>query len=147
VVRKRESGSSESREQAAARDAASGCSPAHKPHGNGKPPEFGRSAFKEEAAAELAAPVSAADKDNARGLREDAAARTQSAARAAGWTALVLAILSLFVWPVLLGGTAAVVGYVAFRQGSRGLGAWSITLGLMSALVYLILVPLYYAIS
>jgi hypothetical protein len=109
--------------------------------------DFKRPEFNEEAAAELAVPVSAANADNVRGLQKDATVKTRSAARAVGWTALVLAVLSLFVWPVLLGGTAAVVGYVAFRQGSRGLGAWSITLGLIAAMVYLILVPIYYAIS
>jgi len=109
--------------------------------------EFERTEFNEETAAELSVPVQAADADRTDKLSEDAAAKTRSAARATGWTALVLAVLSWFIWPVALGGAAAVVGYVAYRQGSRGLGIWSITLGLIAAAVYLILVPLYFAVS
>lgn len=78
---------------------------------------------------------------------EDAKRETRSAGRATGWAGLVLAILSWFVWPVLLGATAAVVGFLAFRQGARGLGVWSITLGLIAVAAYLVLIPIYYAIT
>jgi hypothetical protein len=60
-----------------------------------------------------------------------------------GWIALVLAIASLFVWPVVLGPAGALLGLAAWSQGSRGLGVWSIVLGVISFLSYLVLVPLY----
>ena len=101
--------------------------------------------FNEEAAAELSVPYRPADRS--RLLREDALAKTNSAARATGWAALILAVLSWIVWPVLLGVTAAVVGFIAYRQGSRGFGIWSITLGLIAAAAYLVLIPIYYAVT
>ncbi|MBW7473684.1 hypothetical protein K0T92_02865 [Paenibacillus oenotherae] len=103
----------------------------------------------DEMAAELAVPglmgdTSASD-EGAR--REYARKATRSAGVAVGWAGLIIAALSWFVWPVLLGITAAVLGFIAFRQGSRGLGTWSITLGLIAAAAYLILIPLYYALT
>lgn len=100
----------------------------------------------EEMAAELAVPGlmgNALDGDR----REYARKETRSAGVAVGWAGLVIALISWFIWPVLLGISAAVLGFIAFRQGSRGLGTWSITLGLISALAYLILIPLYYALT
>ncbi|WP_274651886.1 hypothetical protein [Paenibacillus humicola] len=100
----------------------------------------------EEMAEELAVPAPRSG-GRVRVLQEDAAEKTTDAARATGWAALVLAILSWIVWPVLLGITAAVVGFIAFRQGSRGLGIWSMTLGLIAAAAYLVLIPFYYAVT
>ncbi|TYP77987.1 hypothetical protein [Paenibacillus methanolicus] len=104
-----------------------------------------KNAFKEEMAAELAVPVTGLNRSSR--SREESARATRSAGRAAGWTGLIIAIMSWFVWPVLLGLSAAFIGFVAFRQGSRGLGIWSITLGLIAAASYLVLIPLYYALT
>jgi hypothetical protein len=62
---------------------------------------------------------------------------------ALGWTAIIAAFVSLFVWPYVLGPAAAVLGFVAYFQGSRTLGVWSIVLGVLSMLSYWVLVPLY----
>ncbi|PZD93919.1 hypothetical protein DNH61_20705 [Paenibacillus sambharensis] len=70
----------------------------------------------------------------------------RSGARALGTFALVFAIAALFIWPLLLGLTAAVLGYMAYRQGSRALGVWSITIGLLAAAAYLVFIPIYYMI-
>jgi len=100
--------------------------------------------YKEESSAELAAPVSyQADRHE----EEDRDATTGSAGQATGWAAIILAALSWLIWPAILGITAAITGYIAYRQGSRALGSWAIAGGLIAAVVYLILVPLYYAIS
>lgn len=80
-------------------------------------------------------------------LTNEAVRETRSAGRATGWAAFIIAILSWIVWPVLLGATAIVVGFIAYRQGARGLGVWSITLGFIAAAAYLVLVPIYYAIT
>lgn len=103
--------------------------------------------YNEEMAAEIAPPAAAVRPDRSKRLRNNAVQETRSAGIATGWSALVLAVLSWFIWPVLLGVAAAVVGYVAFRQGARVLGIWSITLGLIAVLSYLVLIPVYYAIT
>ncbi|WP_219836323.1 DUF4190 domain-containing protein [Paenibacillus sp. R14(2021)] len=107
-------------------------------------------AYHEEVAAELSVPSSSLHDYPTRHSNEltnDAVRETKSAGVATGWAALILAVLSWVVWPVLLGATAVVVGFVAFRQGARGLGVTSITLGFIAVIAYLVLVPLYYAIT
>ncbi|CAM4263787.1 DUF5353 domain-containing protein [Paenibacillus tarimensis] len=71
---------------------------------------------------------------------------SRSGAQALGMFALVFGIAALFIWPLLLGLTAAVLGYMAYRQGSRALGVWSITIGLLAAAAYLVFIPIYYMI-
>lgn len=84
--------------------------------------------------------------------REDAredfeTSETRSMGYSLGWVSLVFAIASWFIWPVLLGITSAVLGFIAYRQGARKLGAWSMGLGLVAAAVYLFIIPLYYAFT
>lgn len=64
-----------------------------------------------------------------------------------GWVSLIFAIASWFVWPVLLGASAAVLGFVAFRRGARGLGGWAMAIGLVAVALNLIIVPFYYALT
>ncbi|UVI32161.1 DUF4190 domain-containing protein [Paenibacillus spongiae] len=111
---------------------------------NAKLSRLDRERYKEEAAAEIAVP---AQPVNSSARLDEAEEETRSAGRATGWAALILSIMSWFVWPVLLGITGAVVGFMAYRQGSRGLAVWSIALGLIAAAAYLVLIPLYYAVT
>jgi len=53
-----------------------------------------------------------------------------------GWIALVFAIASLFFWPVIMGPTAAILGFYAYQQGQRGLGTWSMILGGIAFFVF-----------
>ncbi|GCL72585.1 hypothetical protein PN4B1_25120 [Paenibacillus naphthalenovorans] len=46
------------------------------------------------------------------------------------------------VLPVLLGSTAALIGFFAFMLGQRTLGAWSVAIGLIALAGYFVLVPL-----
>jgi len=62
-----------------------------------------------------------------------------------GWISLIFAIASWFLWPVIMGPTAAALGLYAFSTGSRALGIWSMTLGIIAAAVYLVLIPVYMA--
>ncbi|MDQ0058343.1 hypothetical protein [Paenibacillus harenae] len=71
----------------------------------------------------------------------------RSGGYALGWVALVFGIASWFLWPVLLGATSAVLGFIAYRQGARGLGGWSMAIGLLAVVMYLVIVPFYYAIT
>lgn len=68
-------------------------------------------------------------------------------AHALGIAAVLLAAASWLIWPILLGATAAVTGYMAYRQGSRQLGAASIALSLISVAAHLLIIPLYFAYS
>lgn len=61
----------------------------------------------------------------------------------AGWFSLMLAIFSLFIWPAILGPSAVLFGFISYVQGSRALGIWSIVLGAISFLAYMVLVPMY----
>lgn len=72
---------------------------------------------------------------------EPETAVTQNAAM--GWLALTLAIASLFFWPAILGPAAAIIGFFALTRGNRALGIWSIVIGLISFMAYIVLVPLY----
>ena len=66
---------------------------------------------------------------------------------ALGWVSLVFAIASWFLWPVLIGATSVVLGFIAYRQGARGLGGWSMAIGAIALMLNLIIVPFYYAIT
>lgn len=68
---------------------------------------------------------------------------SESGSRWLGWTALVLSIVSLFVFPGLLGPAGAIVGFIAYLQGSRTLGVWAMALGVISLFVALFLSPFY----
>jgi len=59
-----------------------------------------------------------------------------------GALALALSVLSLFFAPYLLGAGGVLLGYLAYHQGSRSLGAWAMGLGLVSIVVTFFLGPL-----
>lgn len=63
--------------------------------------------------------------------------------RTFGWVSLIAAIASLFIWPVVLGPAAAIMGFIAYNKGSRTLGVWSIVIGLLAFIAYLFIVPYY----
>ncbi|MFC0216314.1 hypothetical protein ACFFK0_28355 [Paenibacillus chartarius] len=60
-----------------------------------------------------------------------------------GIAALVLAAISLFFLPAVLGPASIVVGFAAFVRGNRTLGVWSMALGLLAVAAYYVLVPYY----
>jgi hypothetical protein len=108
--------------------------------------ESGKKLPEEEMAADFAvsreeAPAVDRETDDDR-KRRRALAEVRSAGRSLGWTAIVLAVAALFLWPILLGLTAAVLGFAAFRQGARSLGVWAMTLGLIAAVAYFLITPL-----
>lgn len=61
--------------------------------------------------------------------------------RSLGYLALVLGIMSLFLWPIVLGPAAAIIGFVSYGKGQKTAGAWAIGLGIISALSYFIMIP------
>jgi len=117
----------------------------------------GRRAAKAQDDAEMAAEFAAPDAPRERrqtdgpadsdGRRSEPGMAASDAGRATGLFALAIAIASLFVWPLPLGLTAAILGWFSFREGARGLGVWAITIGLVAVLTQLVLIPIYAAWS
>ncbi|WP_052487064.1 hypothetical protein [Gordoniibacillus kamchatkensis] len=66
-----------------------------------------------------------------------------AANRSLGIVAVVLAAISLFFLPAILGPAAVVVGFAAYVRGNRALGMWSMALGLLAVAAYYVLVPYY----
>ncbi|MBM7554750.1 DUF4190 domain-containing protein [Thalassobacillus pellis] len=58
-----------------------------------------------------------------------------------GWLALILAGLSFFMAPVLLGGAGIVLGFMAKRRGADTLGNTAIFLGAVSVILSLFIAP------
>jgi hypothetical protein len=69
--------------------------------------------------------------------------RVEEKPRYLGWVALALAVVSLFMWPAVLGPAGAVLGFMALARGHRALGIWSIVIGLISFAAYFLLVPFF----
>lgn len=100
--------------------------------------------YREEASAEVAPPPPiigrSLDADEA---STASGAAVRSAGKMLGAVALIFAIASLFIWPLLLGITAAVLGFVAYRQKAQALGGWAMGIGIFAAVSSLVLYPLY----
>lgn len=64
-----------------------------------------------------------------------------SGSRAMGYTGLAFGILSLFIWSIVLGPAAAVLGYFAYSRGQKTTGAWAMGLGIVAALSYFVMIP------
>jgi hypothetical protein len=102
------------------------------------------SEFKEETAAEIAAPVPLTRPTFQERSKDGSGARTDTkAGTGMGWAALALSILSLFVMPILFGAAGIVLGFVARRRGAESLGAWAIGIGAISIIVGIFILPFF----
>ncbi|AKG35722.1 hypothetical protein [Paenibacillus durus] len=79
--------------------------------------------------------------DSPDGSKERTADREGDADKTAGYAGLVLGIASLFIWPVILGPSAAVLGYYAYNKGRKTAGGWAIGLGIVATLSYFVMIP------
>lgn len=70
-----------------------------------------------------------------------AGSRTESKERKIGYIGLGFGVVSLFIWSIILGPIAAVLGYYAYARGQKTAGAWSMGLGIVSTLSYFVLIP------
>lgn len=61
--------------------------------------------------------------------------------RAIGYIGLGFGVVSLFIWSIIMGPIATVLGYYAYARGQKTAGAWSMGLGIVSTLSYFILIP------
>jgi hypothetical protein len=96
------------------------------------------SEYREETAAEIAAPAPLIRGREHEEEREKAAGGT-----GIGTLALILSILSLFVLPILFGAAGIVLGFVARRRGATGLGAWAIGIGAISIVIGIFILPFF----
>ncbi|MEH7272916.1 DUF4190 domain-containing protein [Neobacillus vireti] len=102
------------------------------------------SEYREETAAEIAAPVSITRPVFQERSKDNTGTGTgTNAGTGMGWAALVLSILSLFVMPILFGAAGIVLGFVARRRGAEGLGAWAIGIGVLSIVVGIFILPFF----
>lgn len=60
-----------------------------------------------------------------------------------GFAAIVLGVLSFFVYPSILGPASAVIGFMAYVKGRRALGVWSMALGIISFVAFLTTLQFY----
>ncbi|OMF64648.1 hypothetical protein BK141_13270 [Paenibacillus sp. FSL R5-0765] len=65
----------------------------------------------------------------------------ESTGKVAGYMGLAFGIASLFMWSIVLGPAAAVLGYYAYVNGRKTAGAWSIGLGIVATLSYFFMIP------
>lgn len=93
--------------------------------------------YTEETAAEIAAPIRL---DRRERVDEN---ETAEGGRGIAYTAIVLSILSLFIWPVLLGAAGIVLGFIAFRRGATSLGSWAIGIGVVSLIIGVFILPFF----
>lgn len=94
-----------------------------------KRPKAGKVVDRRHADEEYAAEV-APGRENFKAKPEGSTLRTDAGiSLSIGWIALVFSIASLFFWPIIMGPTAAVLGFYAYWQGDRKTGTWSMIIG------------------
>jgi len=113
--------------------------PASKEQGKKGTADKTRDNNQSEFAAEIADPSMIEDKHEAYAGDNDTSAGNHSL----GMIALALSIASLFVLPQWFGLAGIVLGGAAWLTGFRGLGLWSIIIGSISLIAYIVLVPYY----
>jgi hypothetical protein len=99
---------------------------------------IGTEGFQEEIAAEVAPPISGYQ----RGTDTNENSETKAGSTGMGLTAIALSILSLFIFPVLLGITGIVLGFIARSRGART-GTWAIAIGAISLLLGIFVLPFF----
>uniref|UniRef100_UPI00403F1CDC hypothetical protein n=1 Tax=Paenibacillus sp. FSL H8-0079 TaxID=2921375 RepID=UPI00403F1CDC len=107
--------------------------------------DYPRKAHREEYGAEVAPPtvVRTGGTERAEPVPEkhEADRVMESTGRVAGYMGLAFGIASLFMWSIVLGPAAAVLGYYAYVNGRKTAGAWSIGLGVVATLSYFFMIP------
>ncbi|OMF13337.1 hypothetical protein BK131_15600 [Paenibacillus amylolyticus] len=107
--------------------------------------DYPRKAHREEYGAEVAPPtvVRTGGTEQAEPVAEkhEADRVMESTGKVAGYMGLAFGIASLFMWSIVLGPAAAVLGYYAYVNGRKTAGAWSIGLGIVATLSYFFMIP------
>lgn len=101
-------------------------------------------AGREEFAAEVAAPFSRAMTQRKRTKKGKPARERYVPKTSLGYAAILIAVISFFWMPSILGPASVVVGFMAFVRGSRALGIWSMLLGTIAFVIFLTTIPYNY---
>ncbi|RCX22792.1 hypothetical protein DFP94_101377 [Fontibacillus phaseoli] len=109
--------------------------------------DYPRKTHQEEYAAEVV-PMNTVNRDVRRERRKSDDTRiersdsgTATAGRTVGYIGVGFGIAALFMWSIILGPLAAVMGFYAYSQGNKTSGAWAIGLGVVATLSYFVLIP------
>nr|WP_235431635.1 hypothetical protein [Paenibacillus sp. VT-400] len=107
--------------------------------------DYPRKAHREEYGAEVAPPTVVRTGGTKRAEpvpeKHEADRVMESTGKVAGYMGLAFGIASLFMWSIVLGPAAAVLGYYAYVNGRKTAGAWSIGLGVVATLSYFFMIP------
>ncbi|MNJ56488.1 hypothetical protein D3C77_520380 [compost metagenome] len=101
--------------------------------------DFPRKSNQEEYAAEIHPTKNIEDYRQVYNDTDSEQDRSVDAGKTTGYFGVGLGIASLFMWSLVLGPVAAILGLVAFNQGRKTSGGWAIGLGALSVLSYFIL--------
>ncbi|MFB5266182.1 hypothetical protein ACE41H_05200 [Paenibacillus enshidis] len=95
--------------------------------------DYPRKDHREEYAAEVAPIRPAEDRKEAQ--------ESGTKGKTAGYAGIALGILALFMWSIVLGPIAAILGFYSLANGKRTLGGWAIGLGLVATISYFVFIP------
>jgi uncharacterized membrane protein YkgB len=79
-------------------------------------------------------------KERPRENQQESERNVQDQGKGLGVTALVIAIISLFLWPLVLAPVAIILGGISIRRGSS-LGWWAVGIGLLSFIIMIVALP------
>lgn len=97
--------------------------------------------YAEEYAAEVAPAPARIYHDDNPDKDVDAGMMDSRTGQLAGYVGLAFGVVSLFMWSIVLGPLAAIIGFYAYSQGKKATGGWSIALGILATLSYFVLMP------
>ena len=95
----------------------------------------------EEYAAEISPLPAQSQRANSRDTERTTSGGAEKDERAIGYIGLGFGVVSLFIWSIIMGPIATVLGYYAYARGQKTAGAWSMGLGIVSTLSYFVLIP------
>lgn len=99
-------------------------------------------AHREEYAAEVSPPlVRQPGTSDSYGSEVRQSAGEHNDSRTMGYIALGFGVVSLFIWSIIAGPVAVVLGYNAYTRGQKTAGAWAMGLGIVSTLSYFVMIP------
>ncbi|WP_310829739.1 hypothetical protein [Paenibacillus pedocola] len=94
----------------------------------------------EEYAAEVSPPLTQLQRTDRVTEKKETAGENSDSKRM-GYVGLAFGIASLFIWSIITGPVAAVLGYYAYTRGQKTTGAWAMGLGIVSTLSYFVMIP------
>jgi hypothetical protein len=95
----------------------------------------------EEYAAEVSPPLTQLQRTSGSDTEKKETAGENSNSKGMGYIGLAFGIASLFIWSIITGPIAVVLGYYSYARGQKTAGAWAMGLGIVSTLSYFVMIP------